>query len=360
MHSLPPCWTQPLPKPNEHSSRQAAERQQTLTKPPGSLGQLEQLAIRLAGLQGVEQPTVDPVRITVFAGDHGVCEEGVSAFPQEVTAQMIANFADGGAAISVLAGHLNASLEVVNLGTVGEVPVLPGVLDQQIATGTANLAVTDAMTEAQACAALASGDAAAGRAAHAGCRLFIGGDMGIGNTTSAAALACALLNRSPEALVGPGTGLDTAGISHKSAVVSRALKRHGDNTDPLMVLASLGGFEIAALTGAILGCAARGIPVLVDGFIVSVAALVAVRQQPDLREWLVFAHRSAEPGHQAVLEALDAKPLLDLGMRLGEGSGAAVAVPLLRAACELHNRMASFADAGVSDRDQGESREGSP
>lgn len=350
MLSLPSCWTQQLPKPDEHSFQRAAERQQVLTKPPGSLGQLEQLAIQLAGLQGKEHPTIDPVRITVFAGDHGVCEEGVSAFPQEVTAQMIANFASGGAAISVMAKHLGASLEVVNLGTVGEVSVLPGVRDEQIAPATANLAVTSAMTETQVCAALASGDAAAERAASAGCRLFIGGDMGIGNTTSAAALACALLEASPEALVGPGTGLDLAGVSHKSAVVSRALKRHGNNTDPLSVLASLGGFEIAALAGAILGCAARSVPVLVDGFIVSVAALVAVRQQPELRNWLLFAHRSAEPGHQTVLEALDAKPLLDLGMRLGEGSGAAVAVPLLRAACALHNGMASFADAGVSDR----------
>ncbi|MDF0751672.1 nicotinate-nucleotide--dimethylbenzimidazole phosphoribosyltransferase [Marinobacter sp. 71-i] len=353
MLRLPSCWTQQLPTPDEHSFQRATERQRVLTKPPGSLGQLEQLAIQLAGLYGCEQPTVDPVRITVFAGDHGVCEEGVSAFPQEVTAQMIANFANGGAAISVLAKQLGASLEVVNLGIVGEVPALTGVRDEQIAPGTANLAVTDAMTEAEACSALAIGDAAAERNANNGCRLFIGGDMGIGNTTSAAALACALLNRSPETLVGPGTGLDTAGVSHKSAVVSRALKRHGDNTDPLAMLASLGGFEIAALAGAILGCAARGIPVLVDGFIVSVAALVAVRQQPELRPWLLFAHRSAEPGHQAVLEALDARPLLDLGMRLGEGSGAAVAVPLLRSACALHNGMASFADAGVTDREEG-------
>ncbi|WP_407638088.1 nicotinate-nucleotide--dimethylbenzimidazole phosphoribosyltransferase [Marinobacter lipolyticus] len=348
---MPPSWTQQPPKPDTLRIRQATDRQQALTKPPGSLGRLEQLAVQLAGLQKTEQPTVDPVRITVFAGDHGVCEEGVSAFPQEVTAQMIANFAGGGAAISVLAKQLDASLEVVNLGTVGEVPELPGVRDEQIAPATANLAVTNAMTEDQVCAALASGDAAAERAADAGCRLFIGGDMGIGNTTSAAALACALLNQSPESLVGPGTGLDTAGISRKSQVVDRALKRHGDNTDPLTVLASLGGFEIAALTGAILGCAARGIPVLVDGYIVSVAALLGVFQQPALRDWLLFAHRSAEPGHARVLEALDAKPLLDLGMRLGEGSGAAVAVPLLRAACALHNNMASFADAGVSNKD---------
>ncbi|MDX1457098.1 MAG: nicotinate-nucleotide--dimethylbenzimidazole phosphoribosyltransferase [Marinobacter sp.] len=356
MPSLPPSWNEPLPAPDSQAASRAKERQQVLTKPPGSLGQLEHLAIRLAGLQGTEHPSIDPVRIAIFAGDHGVCEEGVSAFPQEVTAQMIANFASGGAAISVMARHLDASLEVVNLGTVGQVPVLPGVRDERMAPATANLAVTAAMTPAQVGTALASGDAAAERAATSGCRLFIGGDMGIGNTTSAAALACALLDLPPETLVGPGTGLNAAGVSHKSAVVSRALKRHGNTTDPLATLASLGGFEIAALTGAILGCASRGLPVLVDGFIVSVAALVAVRQQPDVGHWLVFAHHSAEPGHAAVLQALDARPLLDLGMRLGEGSGAAVAVPLLRAACELHNRMASFADAGVTDKDQAESR----
>jgi len=351
MPPLPQSWIQELPKPDEDRIRQATERQRVLTKPPGSLGQLEQLAIQLAGFQGSERPTIDPVRITVFAGDHGVCEEGVSAFPQEVTAQMIANFAAGGAAISVLAKQVDATLEVVNLGTVGEVPRLPGVRNEVIAPATANLAVTDAMTQDQVRAALDRGNAAATRAADAGCKLFIGGDMGIGNTTSAAALACALLREEPQHLVGPGTGLDSAGIARKNDVVRRALQRHGANTDPLALLASLGGFEIAALAGAMLGCAARGIPVLVDGYIVSVAALLAVHQQPALREWLLFAHRSAEPGHTRVLEALKAKPLLDLGMRLGEGSGAALAVPLLRSACVLHNSMASFADAGVSNRD---------
>jgi len=289
--------------------------------------------------------------MVVFAGDHGVCAEGVSAFPQEVTAQMIANFASGGAAINVMAEELGASLEVVNLGTVGKVPESPGILHQIIAPSTANMAESAAMSSQQVAAALSSGDEAAGRAASADCGLFIGGDMGIGNTTSAAALACALLDQQPETLVGPGTGLDSKGVTRKARVVEKALLRHGSNRDALTVLTSLGGFEIAALTGAILGCAARRIPVLVDGFIVSVAALVAVHQQPGVREWLLFAHRSAEPGHNAVLKALDASPLLDLGMRLGEGSGAAVALPLLRSACTLHNHMASFAEAGVSEKD---------
>lgn len=346
--TLPNSWTQQPPQPSSKHSSLAVSRQQVLTKPPGSLGKLEQVAITLAGLMGTETPTIDPIRMVVFAGDHGVCAEGVSAFPQEVTAQMIANFASGGAAISVMAKELGASLEVVNLGTVGEVPELPGVVHQVIAPATANMAVTCAMTNSQVEAALNSGDKAAERAAQSGSRLFIGGDMGIGNTTSAAAIACALLGHSAQQLVGPGTGLNAEGVARKITVVEKALARHGNRKTPLEVLASLGGFEIAGLAGAIMGCAARGIPVLVDGFIVSAAALIAVNQQPGVRDWLLFGHRSAEPGHNAVLEALDASPLLDLGMRLGEGSGAAVAVPLLRSACALHNQMASFADAGVS------------
>ena len=347
---LPSSWTQQPPQPCHASVERAKARQQVLTKPPGSLGKLEQLAITLAGMQASDTPAVDDVHISVFAGDHGVCDEGISAFPQEVTAQMVGNFAHGGAAISVIANELGAKLEVINLGTLGEVPALPGVVDQVIASATANLALKDAMNREQLEKALNSGDTAAQRAADNHAQLFIGGDMGIGNTTSAAALACALLSAQPENLVGPGTGLDAKGVSHKTRVVKTALQRNGDNRDPQAVLASLGGFEIAALTGAILGCAARRIPVLVDGFIVSVAAMVAVRQQPGVRDWLLFSHQSAEPGHRAVLEALDAKPLLNLDMRLGEGSGAAIAVPLLHSACTLHNQMATFADAGVSDK----------
>lgn len=345
---LPPCWSSPLPKPDPDYTRRARERQDQLTKPRGSLGGLEQVAVQLAGLQATDQPSADPVMITVFAADHGVCEEGISAYPQEVTAQMIANFAGGGAAISVLAKRWGATLEVVNLGTVGQVEDMPGIRNEPIAPCSANLALTSALTGEQLEAALQAGDQAAERAADRGCRLFIGGDMGIGNTTSATAIACALLDRPAAELTGPGTGLDPAGVAHKQEVIRRALERHGAATSPDEVLTSLGGFEIAALTGAILGCAARRIPVLVDGFIVSVAALVAVRQQPSVRPWLIFAHRSAEPGHQAVLTAMDAEPLLNLGMRLGEGSGSAVALPLLQSACALHNSMASFADAGVS------------
>jgi len=313
---------------------------------------LETVAIQLAGLQGTDEPTLDHIQISVFVGDHGICEEGISAYPQAVTAQMIANFANGGAAISVLAKSLGARLEVVNLGTVSDVaPGLTNVVDARIAPSTRNFAVTDAMTVEQVGSALNHGDAAAERAASSGCQLFIGGEMGIGNTTSATAIACALMGKNPMKLAGPSTGLDLAGVRHKAEVIISALQRHDDDQDPMAVLRAFGGFEIAALAGAIAGCAARSIPVLIDGYIVSVAALIAVSQQPGIRPWLLFAHRSAEPGHQAILTALKAEPLLDLGMRLGEGSGAAAAIPLLRLACELHNGMASFADAGVSDKE---------
>lgn len=346
-----PFWLAPPPAPDEDRRDRALAHQNRLTKPPGSLGQLEQLAVTLAAQQGRDQPGVDRVRVVVFAADHGVCAEGISAFPQAVTGQMIANFAAGGAAISVLARSLGAELEVINLGTVEPPPAAEGVVDETIAPGTANLAREPAMTREQLEAVLAAGERAVERAVQAGSELFIGGEMGIGNTTSAAALACALLGESPESLVGPGTGLDDQGLAHKMEVVRMALQRSGSEEDPLTLLAELGGFEIAALAGAFLAAGQRRLPVLVDGFIVTAAALTAVRIQPGLRAWLHFAHGSVEPGHRRLLAALEAEPLLDLGMRLGEGSGAATAVPLLRAACDLHNRMARFEDAGVSDGD---------
>ncbi|SOB77121.1 nicotinate-nucleotide-dimethylbenzimidazole phosphoribosyltransferase [Marinobacter sp. LV10R510-11A] len=353
--SFPSSWTTSPQQPEARFFERAAQRQSVLTKPAGSLGRLENVAVQLAGLQGTDKPTLDRVQISVFVGDHGICEEGISAYPQAVTAQMIANFASGGAAISVLAKSLGAELEVVNLGTVADVaPDLPGVIDARIAPCTRNFAEIDAMTTEQVCAALTHGDAAAQRAADKGCQLFIGGEMGIGNTTSATAMACSLMGKNPMKLTGPGTGLDVAGVRHKAEVIISAVQRHDnddDGEDAMAVLKAFGGFEIAALVGAIAGCAARSIPVLIDGYIVSVAALIAISHQPDIRPWLLFAHRSAEPGHQAILSALNAEPLLDLGMRLGEGSGAATAVPLLRIACELHNGMASFEDAGVSNKE---------
>ncbi|MEA1049073.1 nicotinate-nucleotide--dimethylbenzimidazole phosphoribosyltransferase [Lamprobacter modestohalophilus] len=335
-------------------SREAAiSRQGELTKPPGSLGRLEDIAIQLAALQGRERPALEQVQIVVFAGDHGVAAAGVSAFPQAVTAQMIANMASGGAAISVLARQIGAGIELVNLGTVAPVAAHPLIRDAVIAAGTANLAEAPAMSVAQLAQALAEGAAAVERARAAGAELFIAGEMGIGNTTAATALTCALLGLPAADLVGPGTGLDRSGIERKRVLIDQALALHRDafadlSVAPIKALAHLGGFEVAAMAGAYVACAQQGLPMLVDGFISTAAALVASRLCPGAVDWMLLAHMSAEPGHRAMVEAIGLRPLLDLGMRLGEGSGAAAAVPLLRLACALHAQMATFAEAGVA------------
>jgi len=343
-------WLDMPATPPDESYRQAAEaRQATLTKPPGSLGRLESLAIQLAAIQAKEKPSLNRIRIVVYAADHGIAAEGVSAFPQSVTAEMVRNFANGGAAISVLAEELQAELEVINLGTIVDTGPLPVVINQILAKGTANFAKQPAMNEQQLSLAINIGRQSAERAVMKGVDLFIGGEMGIGNTTAATALVCALTDISVEDLTGPGTGLNSEGVSHKIKVIKAALKLHKDKTDsPMNALRYFGGFEIAALVGAYLACARMGVPVLVDGFIASAAALVAIRQCPGVADWLLYSHASAEPGHKYIMQTLGAEPILDLGLRLGEGSGAAVAVPLLRMACSLHNNMATFADADVS------------
>lgn len=344
-------WLNPCKPVDLNVVEQATARQQQLTKPAGSLGRLESVAVQLAGLQGQVKPTLSQVWIAIFAGDHGVVAEGVSAFPQEVTGQMLLNFVSGGAAISVLARQLGAQLEVVDLGTVNPALNLPGVRHLNIGAGTANFVLGAAMTQAQGELALQAGRDSLLRAKAAGAQLFIGGEMGIGNTTAASALACALLDCPVAHLTGPGTGLNAEGVSHKAQVIERALALHAaQRGDALQTLFNLGGFEIAALVGAYLAAAQEGVAVLVDGFICTVAALVAVRLNPGCREWLLFGHRGAEPGHRHVLETLKAEPLLELGLRLGEGSGAALAVPLLRLACDLHGQMATFAEAAVADR----------
>jgi nicotinate-nucleotide--dimethylbenzimidazole phosphoribosyltransferase len=279
--------------------------------------------------------------------------EGVSAFPQSVTAAMIRNFANGGAAISVLAQELTAKLDVINVGTVDTLEDIPGVFDKRIDAGTANFCQGPAMTEQQCKQAILVGrDNVLSDIDNT--QLYIAGEMGIGNTSTASALASAQLKCDPLDVVGPGTGLDQHGIQHKVTVIQRALELHQSelNDDPLSTLTLLGGFEIAAMVGAYLTCAKQGIPVLIDGFISTVAALMAERMQPGCKDWFIYSHQSAEPGHKVVLNALDAKPLLQLDMRLGEGSGAAVAVPLLRQACLLHNGMATFEQANISKGDK--------
>lgn len=338
---------EPAQTPNQDTRSAALARQGQLTKPPGSLGQLEMLAIQLAGLQDSVTPSVDNTMIRVFAADHGVVEEGISAFPQVVTAEMVKNFASGGAAITVMARQLKADFGVINLGTVGELPALKSVKDQRIAPGTKNFCKESAMTDEQVNAALTAGANTADEAKTTGVTLYIGGEMGIGNTTSASALTAALSDTSVVQLVGRGTGVDEEGIKRKIEAVSKGLELHKSD-NPYEILRDLGGLEIAGLVGAYIRCAQLGIATLVDGFISSAAALVACKLNPSVRPWLFFSHCSEEAGHKHLLQTLEAQPLLSLGMRLGEASGAAVAAPILQAACRLHAEMATFDQAGVS------------
>jgi len=334
---------------SQSSSEAASLRQAQLTKPAGALGELEDLAIRLAGMQATDFPSLDKVHICVFAADHGIAQEGVSAFPQQVTAAMVRNFAHGGAAISVAAKQINASFEIINLGTVSSTDELDKVRNINIAKATGNFARQEAMSEEQLAQALEVGRQVAERCSEDRIDLFIGGEMGIANSTSASAMACALLGVAPTLLAGPGTGLDEQGVKHKAKVIQTALDKHASSLNSGMaILRILGGFEIAALSAAYIRCAQLGIPVLVDGFISSVAALCASRINSAIVPWLLFSHQSAEPGHRAVLECLQGKPLLKLSMRLGEASGAAVAVPIMRMACALHNQMATFEQAEVA------------
>jgi nicotinate-nucleotide--dimethylbenzimidazole phosphoribosyltransferase len=340
------------PAPSQEHEERAQARQRSLTKPPGSLGRLESLAVALAGLQRTDRPSAARAPIIVFAGDHGVAARGVSAYPAEVTVQMLRNFAGGGAAIAVLARELGVALHVVDAGTLAEAPI-DGVLTDKPRRGTRDFSQEPAMTGEEAAFAFACGRRALAAAQSGGADLAILGEMGIGNTSAAAAIASALTGRTPAEVVGRGTGLGDAGLAGKTQVIGQALSRHGlgrPGADATDVLAAVGGLEIAALTGAIIAAAQAGVPVLVDGFIVSAAALAAVRINPSSRPWLLFSHRSAEQGHRVLLEALDARPILDLDLRLGEGSGAAVALPLLRLACALHNGMATFEEAAVSGR----------
>jgi nicotinate-nucleotide--dimethylbenzimidazole phosphoribosyltransferase len=342
--------TQKCPDASLRHREAAGRRQAELTKPSGALGRLEALAIELAALQHTERPRADRAPIIIFAGDHGIAAQGVSAYPQPVTIAMMANFASGGAAISVLARELNVPLEVVDAGTLAETPML-GVISDKPRRGARDFSVERALRPAELAFAVDCGRRAVTRATASLPDLLIFGEMGIGNTTSAAAIASALLKTDAETMTGRGTGLDAAGRDRKVRLIDAAIARHAiAGASPETVLCAVGGLEIAAIAGAIVAAAQARVPVLVDGFIVSVAALAATRLNPSCRPYLVFAHRSAEQGHRRLLEALNARPLLDLDLRLGEGSGAALALPILRLACALHEQMATFAQAAVPDR----------
>jgi nicotinate-nucleotide--dimethylbenzimidazole phosphoribosyltransferase len=345
------------------------------TKPPGSLGRLEWLAVRLAVLQQTLQPDVERARISIFAADHGVAEEGVSAYPSRVTAQMTRTFVRGGAAICVLAAAGGIDVEVIDVGVDAAPDTLPGIVPAKVRCGSRNFLHEPAMTPEELEAALEAGRAAARRAAYAGARALGLGEMGIGNTTAAAAVLSALTGASAELTVGRGTGIDDRGLVRKREVVERGLIRHAaamrgggtDHPDPRQTLACLGGLDLAAIAGAALEAPKHGLAVVADGFISTVAILAAAsiatadRLHP-LGPALFIAHRSAELGHGLALEALanaaashgeplDTRPLLELNLRLGEGTGAALAIPILRAAARVLRDMATFEEAGVSDGD---------
>lgn len=339
-----------IPPPDEEARAAVRARQDRLTKPPGSLGALEDLSARVAAAQGTSRPTASRKTILVMAGDHGVVEEGVSAWPPEVTAQMVGNFLAGGAAINVLARQVGARVVVADLGVASPLPDHPALRRRRVADGTANLARGPAMTREQALDALSHGRSLLEEEHARGLDVVGLGDMGIGNTTSSAALAAALTGLPPAILAGPGAGLDAAGVQRKVEVLERALRLHRSSDDGLEILARFGGFEIAGLAGAALAAASLRVPVVVDGFIATAAAMVAVRLAPGAKPYLVAAHRSREPGHTAMLEWLGLEPLLDLQMRLGEGSGAALAMALVEAACRTLDEMATFGEAGVTER----------
>jgi nicotinate-nucleotide--dimethylbenzimidazole phosphoribosyltransferase len=329
-----------------------------LTKPAGALGQLEALGTQLAGIAGSCPPPLPaPAAVGVFAGDHGVLAEGVSPWPQEVTAQMAANFVAGGAAINVLARQVGATVTVIDVGIATDLGLFgldgaPGLKQRRVRPGTANMVIEPAMTLDEARQALDVGAETAAELVAEGARCLVTGDMGIGNTTPAAALIAALTGRSPRDVTGRGTGIDDATLAHKVTVVERALDHHaGALADgPLSILAAVGGLEIAALAGFIVGGAAARVPVVIDGVIADAALLVAAALVPEVLGFCIAGHRSVEPGATAALAHLGLEPLLDLGMRLGEGSGACLALPIIEASARILGEMATFDSAGVTEK----------
>lgn len=342
-------------EPDADAERRALEHQRQLTKPPGALGRVETLGVQLAAIAGDDPPPrPNPAAVAVFAGDHGVVEEGVTPWPQEVTAQMVANFVAGGAAINVMARQAGASVLVVDVGVATDLSLVgveegPDLLVRRVRAGTANLAAGPALTDDEVAAALAVGAEVADRLVADGARALVTGEMGIGNTTPSAAVIAALLGRAPGDVTGRGTGVDDATLAHKVAVIERALARVPAGAGARRVLAEVGGLEIAALAGFIVGGASHRVPVVVDGVIAGAALLAAHDLCPEVLPFVVAGHRSTEPGASAVLEHLGLEPVLDLGLRLGEGSGACLALGVLDAAALVLQEMATFAEADVKD-----------
>jgi len=345
-------WLESISGPDEKAMTEVRRRQDQLTKPRGSLGRLEEIACHIAGITGKVHPHTDKKRIVLFAADHGVALEGVSAYPREVTAQMVMNFLHGGAAINAIASSIGAEVEVVDIGVDAEFTDMPGLVKRKITCGTSSITKGAAMTIEQATSAIAVGVERAEAAAQDGVNILGTGDMGIGNTTPSSALYAAFLKRSPGEMTGRGTGVDDEGLARKVKVVERALEVNREKlTDPLSILAALGGFEIAGLCGLIIAAAMNRVPVVIDGFISSVAALVAIHMKTVIQRYCIFGHLSQEQGHKLLFQELGERPLLDLDLRLGEGTGAALAMGIIHAAVETHNSMATFESAGISDKE---------
>jgi len=334
---------------------EARARQDMLTKPAGSLGRLEELSIRLAGIQGKASPGIEKKAVITMAGDHGVVDEKVGNWPREVTAQMVENFLRGGAGINVLARQVGARIIFVDMGVASDLKPDPQLIVRKIGYGTKNMCLGPAMTAEQAVKALKSGIEIVDVEAESGLDIVGTGDMGIGNTTSSSAIFAAMTGKATHEVTGRGTGLTDEQLAHKIDVIKRALAVNKPNPSrPLEVLAKVGGFEIGGLAGVMLGTAARRIPVVIDGFISGAAALIATALAPELKDYIIAAHVSAEAGHPAMLKHMGLKPLLNLDMRLGEGTGAALGIFLAEAAVRTLNEMATFAEAGVSEGDEAE------
>lgn len=338
--------------PDAGSIQEAGKAVDSKTKPPGSLGRIEQLAITLAAAQGTLSPSADPARLFIFAGDHGLVAEGVSAWPSEVTTQMVLNFLSGGAAANVFARTNDVAITIVDAGIAGTVDH-PDLISAGIRKGTRNAMNGDALTVSETQAALAFGADLGARAARAGDKVILLGEMGIGNTSSAALLAHSIAGVELDLLAGPGAGLDSEGVGRKLEILKRVAARRPGRMGSLDALSAFGGLEIAMMAGALIGAASCGAVVMVDGFIATSAALAALKARPEAMPYTVFSHRSKEPGHKAMLEAMGANPLIDLELRLGEGTGALLAFPLLRNACAMLKDMATFESAGVSGKESG-------
>ena len=334
---------------NEEAMQKAQEHLDSLTKPPGSLGVLEDIARKIAGITGNALPGLSGKTAILMAGDHGVVEEGIAAFPQEVTPQMVMNFANGGAAMNVLSRHVGADLKVVDVGVASDLPDSTAIIKRKVAYGTKNMAKGAAMTKEQALQAIEVGLSMAEEAVKEGAGLLAAGEMGIGNTTPSSAIVAFYSGLEVEAVTGYGTGLPNDKMPLKSEVIRRAIEvNKPDAADPIDVLSKIGGLEIAAMAGVFLGAAALRVPVIVDGFIAGAAALVAIKIEPKVRDFLLASHLSEEPGHAVTLELLGLEPMLRMKMRLGEGSGAALAMNLVDAAIKIMHEMATFESAGVS------------